>query len=94
MDELAEERLVIGVRAWLDNDLLCFEVKDDGIGIPSEKLATLLTSPTGSSGIGLKNVHERIQLTYGQQSGLTIHSQEDTGTTVTIRLPAHQEVTA
>jgi len=39
-------------------------------------------------------VHERIQLTYGQQYGLTIQSQEDEGTTVTIRLPAHQEVTS
>jgi len=94
MDELADERLMIAVRAWQENDLLCFEVKDDGVGIPPEKQAALLTSPAGSSGIGLKNVHERIQLTYGQQYGLTIQSQEDMGTTVTIRLPAHQEVTS
>ncbi|NLD33346.1 MAG: histidine kinase [Clostridiales bacterium] len=94
MDELAEEHLVISVRAWVEDDLLCFEVKDDGVGIPPERQAALLTSPAGSSGIGLKNVHERIQLTYGQQYGLTIQSQEDAGTTVTIRLPAHQEVQA
>ena len=44
-------------------------------------------APAGKSGIGIKNVHERIQLTYGEQYGLKVESVEDEGTTVTIRLP-------
>ena len=78
------------MRAYSEGEFLCFEVSDDGIGIPYEKRKTLLTEAAGASGIGLKNVHERILLTYGKPYGLTIISEEDEGTTVTIRLPLHQ----
>lgn len=91
MDELADTQLEIRVRAYRDGDCLCFEISDDGIGIPEEKRRILLTEPAGASGIGLKNVHERIVLTYGKSYGLSIESEEDVGTTVTIRLPLHQE---
>ena len=90
MDELADTQLQIKVRAYSEGEFLCFEVSDDGIGIPYEKRKTLLTEAAGASGIGLKNVHERILLTYGKPYGLTIISEEDEGTTVTIRLPLHQ----
>ena len=90
MDELADTQLQIKVRAYSEGEFLCFEVSDDGIGIPYEKRKTLLTEAAGVSGIGLKNVHERIVLTYGKPYGLTIVSEEDEGTTVTIRLPLHQ----
>jgi two-component system sensor histidine kinase YesM len=39
------------------------------------------------SGIGIKNVNERIQLLYGQDYGVHIHSIIGSGTTVTIVLP-------
>ena len=90
MDELADTQLQIKVRAFSEGECLCFEVSDDGIGIPYDKRKTLLTEAAGASGIGLKNVHERILLTYGEPYGLTIVSEEDEGTTVTIRLPLHQ----
>lgn len=37
-----------------------FTIMDNGVGIPQEKLSTLLT--TDSSGYGLKNVHDRLIL--------------------------------
>ena len=43
------------------------------------------------SGIGFRNVHKRIRLTFGDQYGLTILSEPDAGTTVRIRLPALDE---
>ena len=46
-----------------------------------------MTTSVGESGIGLKNVNERIQLTYGPAYGLSIESVEDEGTTITVRLP-------
>ena len=49
--------------------------------------------PAGKSGIGLRNVHERIQLTCGSEYGLTIHSVEEEGTTIYVRLPREMEVT-
>jgi two-component system sensor histidine kinase YesM len=38
--------------------------------------------------IGLFNVHSRIQMVFGEQYGLTVHSEEGRGTTVTIHMPA------
>ena len=43
---------------------------------------------SSGSGTGVRNVHERIRLTFGQGYGLTILSEPDEGTLVRIRLPA------
>ncbi len=90
IDETLNEQLHLNIKAFIDGDDLCFTIEDDGVGIPEEKLATLLTMPSGQSGIGIRNVHERIQLTYGRQYGLTIQSTEDVGTRITVRLPRHR----
>ena len=55
------------------------------------QVSTILNAPAGKSGIGVKNVHERIQLTFGREYGLTIHSALDEGTEVLIRLPILRE---
>lgn len=44
--------------------------------------------PKHGSGVGLVNVHKRIQLRFGRRYGLHIESEPDEGTTVTIHLPA------
>lgn len=90
IDETLDEQLHLSIAARREGDMLCFIIEDDGVGIPEEKLNTLLTLPPGRSGIGLKNVHERIQLTYGKAYGLSLESREDEGTRVTIRLPLYQ----
>ena len=69
------------------------DVEDNGSGIPEEVCGTLLTDETRvrskGSGIGLRNVNQRIQLRYGEGYGLTILSEPDVGTTVRIHLPRH-----
>lgn len=87
IDETGTETLHIRIDAAVMEDDLVFTVEDDGVGMPPEVVENLLTAPAGKSGIGVKNVHERIQLTYGERYGLTIHSEEDVGTRVTICLP-------
>ena len=87
IDEARGEELHIKIDVRIDGSDLAFTVADDGVGIPEELLPTLLTTSAGESGIGLKNVNERIQLTYGAQYGLTIESVEDEGTAITIRIP-------
>ena len=89
INEAQAEELHIAIDARVSDTELIYTVADDGVGIPAERLPTLLTttSRASESGIGLKNVHERIQLTYGPPYGLSIHSVEDEGTTITIRLP-------
>lgn len=61
--------------------------------MPQEVADALLTikskaeNEKKSSGIGLKNVHERIQLYYGKGYGLKIFSEPDEGTTISIHMP-------
>ncbi|EAX48801.1 signal transduction histidine kinase, LytS [Thermosinus carboxydivorans Nor1] len=68
------------LRAWKDQDDLCIAVEDDGVGFSAAKRET-------SGGIGLYNVHKRLQILYGNRYGLRIESAEKEGTRVIIRLP-------
>jgi two-component system sensor histidine kinase YesM len=55
-----------------------------------ETLDSLLDKKKGishGSGVGVKNVHERIQLYYGEEYGLKIESELESGTCVRIWLP-------
>ena len=83
----------ITVHAWRDGDDLIIDVSDNGLGMPQEVVESLLDERkplerSKGSGIGVRNVHRRIGLTFGVQYGLTFHSEPDEGTTVRIRLPA------
>ncbi|RJE88720.1 HAMP domain-containing protein [Paenibacillus sp. 1011MAR3C5] len=68
---------------------LFLEVEDDGCGMSSEQVETLLSTES-KAGYGIKNVHERVQLAYGQNYGVTIQSQAGLGTKITIILPLQQ----
>ena len=62
-----------------------FMVMDNGLGIPPEKIPTL--TRTDSNGYGLKNVNERLVLTYGPESALRINSIPNESTMITFRIP-------
>ena len=65
-----------------------FRVSDDGIGMSQEQVAELLQNePSDRTGIGIKNVNDRLRIYFGPQYGLSIESVPDEGTTVTIRMP-------
>ena len=44
--------------------------------------------PKHGSGVGLINVHSRIQLMFGNEYGLEVYSEPDEGTKVVIHIPA------
>ena len=81
----------IEVNAYAKENSLYIDVTDNGMGIPEEEIDGLLKRDNEhrakGSGIGLKNVHERIQLYFGENYGLTILSEADVGTTIKIHLP-------
>jgi sensor histidine kinase YesM len=54
-------------------DNIGIEIEDDGIGIDSEKLASLLDGSGLSQGVGLLNIHNRLLKMYGK--GLEISSE-------------------
>lgn len=82
----------ITLRVWREGGDLFFTVRDNGLGMTEEQVESLfsgkvkVTSKKGS-GIGVKNVNERIKLYFGEEYGLMIHSEPDEGTEITIHLP-------
>lgn len=83
----------IFISAWKEGEDLYLKVSDNGLGMTEEQVARLFSDMphTGSSrgsGIGVKNVNERIRLYFGSEYGLSIESEPDEGTVVTIHLPA------
>ena len=93
-------RWVVTIRAVVSGKDLLLTVSDNGVGIPPEKLeqirATLESgtdmSLRGAEHIGLTNVNARIRLMFGGEDyGLVIDSDPDTGTSITVRLRAVKE---
>ena len=66
----------------------CFEIKDDGIGIESERIAALLKGSDDRQGVGIINIHKRLFSYYGE--GLSIESGG--GTTVSFRIPLPKDI--
>ena len=88
-----EDDGIIRVNAWRDGNDLIIDVTDNGLGMRPEVAQSLLDESrpnikTSGSGMGVRNVHRRIQLNFGEQYGLSIFSEPDEGTCVRIRLPA------
>ena len=46
-----------------------------------------LSDITDKRGIGVKNVNDRIKIYFGERYGITIKSELDVGTLVSIRIP-------
>ena len=85
----------ITIRAYRREQNLIIEVSDDGCGMPEKICRKILSDEIESenisgSGIGVKNVNERIQLRFGKKYGLSYSSEEGVGTTVTYVLPYNE----
>ncbi|WP_135555039.1 sensor histidine kinase [Paenibacillus cymbidii] len=68
---------------------LALTVSDRGPGMDPEQLALVRSGEarTRGSGIGLRNIAERIQLAFGEAYGLQIDSERHVGTTVSLIIP-------
>ena len=79
------------LRGYEQGEDIYIEVIDNGMGIPKENIPLLLTDDTRArkhgSGIGLRNIDQRIKLYFKGEYGLSIESELDEGTTVRIHLP-------
>ena len=85
----------IVLTGWLEDQDVVLLISDDGVGIPPEKMPTILSgtghSSTGGTNIAIYNTHRRLQILYGPKYGLTYTSKPGQGTEVQIRIPAKKE---
>ncbi len=74
----------ITLRSRLRDGLLIVEVEDDGVG-----MATDIESPASQkkSGIGLKNVRERLHVLFGEAARIEVVSRPGRGTRVSVEIP-------
>lgn len=83
----------IVIHAYTKDGDLYISVKDNGMGMSKEQAEALLDytkelKTAKGNGIGVRNVHERIQLHFGKEYGVQIISEEDEGTEILLHLPA------
>jgi two-component system sensor histidine kinase YesM len=89
----------IEIKGWLENEDVWISIKDNGTGIPEDRLAELQINleqravelTKHGRKVGLYNVQSRIKLYYGDPYGLQIDSKPGWGTVVTIRLPRREK---
>ena len=91
LDLLVEEGR-INVRVQQEGDGILFCVEDNGVGMSPEQAAAILNEDSHDrTGIGIKNVNDRLKIYFGGQYGLRVVSELDVGTRVEIRMPKIKE---
>lgn len=88
---MVDEGKVTVIAKREENDIV-FSVEDNGAGMTKEQCESILKKErSDSSGIGIKNVNDRIKIFFGDEYGIWIESELDVGTTITIRFPIIKE---
>ncbi|TXC89843.1 sensor histidine kinase [Metabacillus litoralis] len=80
----------INVMVWKEQDTLICEVMDNGDGMDigsKSKLPKTKRKKQHFTGIGVRNVNERIQILFGHNYGVSIDSKLGEGTRIKITLP-------
>ncbi len=89
ISKLPEGKGKIKLTAKRKGDEIIFVVEDNGPGLKSEQSLKLHTESKKerSGGIGLANVHKRLQLHFGQSYGVSVLPKHDAGFRVEVRHP-------
>jgi two-component system, sensor histidine kinase YesM len=77
----------------VNNEQLCVVVEDNGPGMEEGTIESIFNGEIKSkgTGIGLRNINDRIKLMFGSAYGLEIKSELGKGTKVIITLPCRME---
>ncbi len=85
---------IIELRIACRKQMLLCEIKDNGIGIPGEKLELLLRELMNEQSmgdhIGIRNVYYRLKMHYGDDFGFTMKSEFGAGTTISMLIPGRK----
>ncbi|MCM3702116.1 sensor histidine kinase [Paenibacillus macerans] len=93
LENKEEGATLIRIHAGASKDKVMVEIGDDGAGMEPERLYRIsreLSEPQetdGASRIGLRNVHDRLKLSYGEAYGLHLESKRGEGTRVSFFIP-------
>ncbi len=92
-ETLEDGRIIIRVKS--DPEGIIVEVEDNGLGMDSKKLASVLrrmNEPEDAKGsIGLQNIHQRIKLYYPDNNGIWIKTEPGKGTVIGFKIPSLQK---
>lgn len=97
IEELAEDTNIY-IKGMIKDGGCVVEISDAGKGMSEEVLAKLRKriageiepDGEGGNGIGLKNVQDRIRMSFGAEYGIHVDSKEGCYTKVTVRVPAYR----
>lgn len=87
---------MVRVDIRVENALLKVEVSDNGIGISAARIAEIRQMLDNkddyeTNNIGMRNIHLRLQLTYGPECGLNLASQSGYGTQISFAIPLRSD---
>ena len=88
-----EGKGIVQIECWIEQKELILRISDDGIGMTEaqlEKIFEKRETDIRKNGVGVLNVHERIQLYYGKDYGLRFSSTLGEGTVVEVRIPCEE----
>ena len=92
IDRMVDEGC-IQIRIEEEENAIRMTVTDNGVGMTKEQCQEILHREAGDrTGIGIKNVNDRIRIYFGEEYGLHITSELDEGTCVEIRIPKITEL--
>ena len=85
--------LHISITGRQEENKLCIDIQDDGIGIAPDQLTLIQQNlennlSLSDNHIGLNNINYRLKLHYGKSYGITVDSRQFQSTTIHIELPA------
>jgi two-component system sensor histidine kinase YesM len=87
----------VKISVSVKDNILHIDVIDDGVGMSTQRLQEVIANMNRDQqedNIGLNNVKNRIELTYGFAFGIEINSKENRGTLMSLRIPVKEGIQA
>lgn len=87
---VGDEKGLIDITGTVDQNFLVFKVTNSGYGISENKIIEMYNTMRGGQdrpSIGIRNVYQRLKLYYGERAEVTIQSEMDVSTTITLYIP-------
>ena len=83
---------IIKIKGYALGEFIIFEISDNGHGFEIPPSGGFPKSESEHGGYGLYNINERITMAYGEECGISIESEKEKGTKVTIKIKSEKGV--